>query len=141
MQDAAGYRFILLEREGIAWRLTFNRPERHNALTQAMMAEIGDAVDRVAADAQARALVLRGAGGAFSAGGDLGAMSELPPQPARGADPLVAQYRMFGDVLAKAGESRDGGSFFDRMGAVACWNAVMDENQYMVRKWNEFVAA
>ncbi|MEM6824072.1 MAG: extracellular solute-binding protein [Pseudomonadota bacterium] len=47
----------------------------------------------------------------------------------------------FGDVMEKAGAVRDGGSFFDRMGAVACWNAVMDENQYMVRKWNEFIAA
>ncbi|MEM1429707.1 MAG: ABC transporter substrate-binding protein, partial [Pseudomonadota bacterium] len=47
----------------------------------------------------------------------------------------------FGDVLAAAGEVRDGGSFYERMGAVACWNAVMDENQYMVRKWNEFIAA
>ncbi|MEL7150894.1 MAG: extracellular solute-binding protein [Pseudomonadota bacterium] len=47
----------------------------------------------------------------------------------------------FGDVMEKAGATRDGGSFYDRMGAVACWNAVMDENQYMVRKWNEFIAA
>jgi putative spermidine/putrescine transport system substrate-binding protein len=47
----------------------------------------------------------------------------------------------FGDVLAHAGETRDGGSFYERMGHVACWNAVMDENQYMVRKWNEFIAA
>lgn len=47
----------------------------------------------------------------------------------------------FGDVMAKAGDVRDGGSFYDRMGSVACWNAVMDENQYMVRKWNEFIAA
>ena len=39
------------------------------------------------------------------------------------------------------GATRDGGSFYDRMGAVACWNAVMDENQYMVRKWNEFIAS
>ena len=46
-----------------------------------------------------------------------------------------------GDALAQAGEVRDGGSFHERMGAVACWNAVMDENQYMVRKWNEFIAA
>ncbi|WP_047996827.1 PotD/PotF family extracellular solute-binding protein [Puniceibacterium sp. IMCC21224] len=46
-----------------------------------------------------------------------------------------------GDQLAAAGDVRDGGSFNDRMGAVACWNAVMDENQYMVRKWNEFIAA
>jgi putative spermidine/putrescine transport system substrate-binding protein len=27
------------------------------------------------------------------------------------------------------------------MGAIACWNALMDENTYMVQKWNEFVAA
>jgi len=47
----------------------------------------------------------------------------------------------FGDPLAQAGEIRDGGSFQNRMGSVACWNAVMDENQYMNRKWNEFIAA
>jgi len=46
-----------------------------------------------------------------------------------------------GVVMEKAGAVRDGGSFEDRMGSVACWNAVMDENQYMVRKWNEFIAA
>ncbi len=46
-----------------------------------------------------------------------------------------------GDKLAAAGEVRDGGSYVERMGAVACWNAVMDENQYMVGKWNEFIAA
>jgi putative spermidine/putrescine transport system substrate-binding protein len=46
-----------------------------------------------------------------------------------------------GQVLEGPGAVRDGGSFFDRMGAVACWNSVMDENQYMVRKWNEFIAA
>ena len=46
-----------------------------------------------------------------------------------------------GVVMEKAGATRDGGSFYDRMGSVACWNAVMDENQYMVRKWNEFIAA
>jgi putative spermidine/putrescine transport system substrate-binding protein len=46
-----------------------------------------------------------------------------------------------GSVLEKAGAVRDGGSYDDRMGSVACWNAVMDENDYMVRKWNEFIAA
>ena len=46
-----------------------------------------------------------------------------------------------GDLLAKTGEVRDGGSYEQRMGAVACWNALMDENTYMVQKWNEFVAA
>ena len=46
-----------------------------------------------------------------------------------------------GQKLASVGEVRDGGSYDERMGAVACWNAVMDENKYMVRKWNEFIAA
>jgi putative spermidine/putrescine transport system substrate-binding protein len=46
-----------------------------------------------------------------------------------------------GTLLEKAGSTRDGGSYDERMGAVACWNAVMDENDYMVRKWNEFIAA
>ena len=46
-----------------------------------------------------------------------------------------------GDVLAKTGAVRDGGSYETRMGGIACWNAIMDENEYMVRKWNEFVAA
>jgi putative spermidine/putrescine transport system substrate-binding protein len=47
----------------------------------------------------------------------------------------------FGKVMEKAGAVRDGGSFEQRMGAIACWNSVMDENRYMVQKWNEFVAA
>ncbi len=46
-----------------------------------------------------------------------------------------------GTIMEKVGSVRDGGSFNDRMGAVACWNAVMDENRYMIRKWNEFIAA
>ncbi|HSU20765.1 extracellular solute-binding protein (plasmid) [Comamonadaceae bacterium OTU4NAUVB1] len=46
-----------------------------------------------------------------------------------------------GDLLAKTGAVRDGGSYEQRMGAIACWNALMDENTYMVQKWNEFVAA
>ncbi len=46
-----------------------------------------------------------------------------------------------GSLLEKAGAVRDGGSYDDRMGAVACWNSIMDENNYMVTKWNEFIAA
>ena len=46
-----------------------------------------------------------------------------------------------GQVMESAGAVRDGGSFEERMGRVACWNSVMDENKHMVRKWNEFIAA
>ena len=47
----------------------------------------------------------------------------------------------FGNKMEPAGAIRDGGSFLKRMGNVKCWNSVMDENRYMVRKWNEFIAA
>ena len=47
----------------------------------------------------------------------------------------------FGQKLEPAGAKRDGGSFYERMGKVECWNSVMDENRYMVRKWNEFIAS
>ena len=47
----------------------------------------------------------------------------------------------FGNLMEPAGTVRDGGSFYERMGGVVCWNSVMDENRYMVRKWNEFIAA
>lgn len=46
-----------------------------------------------------------------------------------------------GEKIENKGAVRDGGSFWDRMGNVTVWNTVMDEDRYMVRKWNEFIAA
>lgn len=47
----------------------------------------------------------------------------------------------YGKVQEKAGHVRDGGSFWERMGRIACWNAVMQEDRYLTKKWNEFIAA
>ena len=47
----------------------------------------------------------------------------------------------YGKLMEKAGNMRDGGAFWDRMGNIAVWNSVMDEDRYMVRRWNEFIAA
>jgi putative spermidine/putrescine transport system substrate-binding protein len=47
----------------------------------------------------------------------------------------------YGNLMDKAGSTRDGGAFWERMGKVACWNTVMDEDRYMVRRWNDFVSA
>ena len=55
---------------GIA-RLTFNRPDKLNSFTDAMHAELRDALDRVQTDKAARVLVLTGAGRGFCAGQDL----------------------------------------------------------------------
>lgn len=47
----------------------------------------------------------------------------------------------FGKLMEKAGRARDGGSFDERMGNIAVWNAVMDEDRYITRKWNEFISS
>lgn len=56
--------------------LTFNRPHRRNALTEAMYHGFDQAIDRVANDDAIRVLMVTGAGGAFCAGGDVKAMNE-----------------------------------------------------------------
>lgn len=55
---------------GIA-RVTFNRPEKRNALNAAMHAELRGSLDRIAADGSIRVVILAGAGGAFCSGQDL----------------------------------------------------------------------
>jgi 2-(1,2-epoxy-1,2-dihydrophenyl)acetyl-CoA isomerase len=63
---------ILLDRSGTGiWRLTLNRPDKLNSFTRDMLTEIGDALTEIEVDAEARALVITGAGRAFCAGQDL----------------------------------------------------------------------
>jgi enoyl-CoA hydratase/carnithine racemase len=59
-------------------RLTLNRPAQFNALSEEMLAALGDALDRIARDATARVVVLGGAGKAFCAGHDLKQMKARP---------------------------------------------------------------
>jgi enoyl-CoA hydratase/carnithine racemase len=63
-----------IEAESGVVRLTLNRPERRNALSEAMLSELGAALERIAADSTARAVVLAAAGGVFCAGHDLSEM-------------------------------------------------------------------
>ncbi|MCV2869779.1 crotonase/enoyl-CoA hydratase family protein [Defluviimonas sp. WL0002] len=60
---------------GVA-RLTLNRPEKHNALSAQMIAELTAATERLGRDPSVRVIVLAGAGDSFCAGGDLGWMRE-----------------------------------------------------------------
>jgi|tagenome__1003787_1003787.scaffolds.fasta_scaffold20808731_2 enoyl-CoA hydratase len=74
------YTTIKIEkRDGVAW-LVLNRPDRLNALNQTMLGEINAALDDAEADDQVRALVVTGAGSAFSSGFDLKEQMEKRPQ-------------------------------------------------------------
>ena len=59
---------ITLDRQEGLWKITLNRPEKANALTAAMLQELAEIAE---AAQQARGLIITGAGGVFSAGGDL----------------------------------------------------------------------
>jgi enoyl-CoA hydratase len=65
------YQTIQYERRGPVARITLNRPRVLNALSVELIREFGDAFDRLEADEEVRAVVLLGAGRAFSAGYDL----------------------------------------------------------------------
>ena len=51
--------------------LTLRREERRNAINRAMIADLTDTIDAFEADADARVLIVTGAGSAFSAGADI----------------------------------------------------------------------
>ncbi len=65
---------------GIA-TLTLDRPEKHNALSAEMIAEITDAAVKLSDDTSIRALILSGNGKSFCAGGDLAWMKEQMGAP------------------------------------------------------------
>jgi putative spermidine/putrescine transport system substrate-binding protein len=47
----------------------------------------------------------------------------------------------FGKLMEKAGKVRDGGDIWQRLGNIAVWNSVMDEDRYLTRRWNEFITS
>ncbi|MDQ8728864.1 extracellular solute-binding protein [Bradyrhizobium sp. LHD-71] len=47
----------------------------------------------------------------------------------------------FGKLMEKVGNVRDGGSIEERLGNIAVWNSVMDEDRYLTRRWNEFITS
>jgi len=67
---------LLSAQDGIG-RLTLNRPEKRNAMSQTMFEELGLAADAVRDEPGIKVLVITGAGGAFSAGIDLGSLDVL----------------------------------------------------------------
>ncbi|WP_420013696.1 crotonase/enoyl-CoA hydratase family protein [Tateyamaria sp.] len=66
---------ISTDARGVA-TLTLNRPEKHNALSAQMLAELTQAAADLGANDAVRVVVLTGAGKSFCAGGDLGWMRE-----------------------------------------------------------------
>ena len=95
---------LLIERQplGTGWAefWTLNAPATRNALTDEMVWALRAACERAQCDTALRAVVLRGAGGHFCAGGSLGSFASAIGRPhGEGIDPLIAVNREFGHLL------------------------------------------
>lgn len=76
--------FVTTERDGDVATVTLSRPEKLNALDPVVLGELYTAFDALVRDmSRPRAVVFTGAGKAFIAGADIGAMSELTPSAAK----------------------------------------------------------
>ncbi|HTZ33201.1 MAG TPA: enoyl-CoA hydratase-related protein [Methylomirabilota bacterium] len=101
---------VLLEkRDGAIVTLVFHRPERMNALNNELSTALNEALSRLATDLSVNVVVLTGAGKAFCAGGDLGAIgagrakgdaTELAPLLRSGMQAVLKMRTMPQPVIA-----------------------------------------
>ena len=88
---------VTTDERGVA-TLELNRPDKHNALSEAMFGELRAAFAHLAADPSVRVVVLTGRGGSFCAGGDLTWFLQSLDETTQ---ERVARSRLLGDLLAQ----------------------------------------
>jgi len=101
--ESAADQPLRVERIGDFQLITFNQPELRNPLGPEVVAALEAALDTAEGDASIRAIAIRGAGAAFSAGGNLGNFEERikAPPGADGSDPIAQSNRRFGTFLER----------------------------------------
>ncbi len=94
---------IRIETRGAFVFATLDSPATRNALSDTMVAGLSDAIALAGSSPQTRALVIRGAGGTFCAGGDFSRFRELmaAAAPTSGPDPIAVFNRGFGAMLER----------------------------------------
>lgn len=83
------YETLLMEQRGAVVVVRLNRPERYNALNEAMGRDLLDAAIQVAHDPSVRAVMVTGAGKAFCSGGDIKGFVAAGDEIPRHADRLT----------------------------------------------------
>lgn len=92
---------VRFERHGSTAVITLDSPSARNALTGPVKQGLGQAIARVKADAQVRAVVLTGANGAFCAGGDLRSIAAATQVESDGLrDRMHGAHALFRELLA-----------------------------------------
>lgn len=101
MKSVPDYQHLLLRRTHNVLFATLNRPETRHALAPEVVAELARVVGLAEDDDSVRALVLRGAGGFFCAGGNVGNFQSRLDADATGEDPVAARNRAFGHFMQR----------------------------------------
>lgn len=98
---------IQLERQGSILTLWLNRPESRNAMSLNMVNAIQQVFAHIAEDSSIRAVILRGKGGHFCAGGDIKDMAALRVEAANvgSLHPYVDFNRRFGAMIEQVDQA------------------------------------
>jgi len=93
---------LQVEQRGQFWFARLNRPDKRNALSDALVEALVALLERVGTDLEARALVISGAGGHFCAGADFaGFLALMQTAPGQADDPIARYNRGFGAMLER----------------------------------------
>ena len=115
---------IVIERQGPVGLVTMNRPERHNAFDDVLIAELTDALRSIEAEDAIRVVVLSGAGRSFSAGADLNWMKRMAgysrDENVRDAMALGALMRTLAFLRKPTIARVHGAAYGGGVGLVAC---------------------
>jgi methylglutaconyl-CoA hydratase len=115
---------LAIEHQGPLGIVTMNRPERHNAFDDALIAELTDALRTLEADAVVRVVVLRAMGASFSAGADLHWMKRMAAfsreENVRDAMALGALMRTLAHLGKPTVARVQGAAYGGGVGLVAC---------------------
>jgi methylglutaconyl-CoA hydratase len=115
---------LAIEHQGPIGLVTLNRPERHNAFDDALIAELIGALRDMEADDAVRVVVLSGAGKSFSAGADLNWMKRMAgfsrEENQRDAMQLGALMRTLAHLRKPTVARVHGAAYGGGVGLVAC---------------------
>lgn len=97
------YRETLFSKDGRVGRITLNRPQLLNALTNRVRYEVCMALEECGDDEEIRVVVIKGEGRAFSAGDDMRtARDPVPPSQSRGpGDVVVAMRNLLKPIISQ----------------------------------------
>ena len=125
------YRTITVDIEDAVARLTLNRPEVRNAMNPEMIGEITSAFAKFNRNDEIRAVVLRGNGGVFCAGGDLNWMKDVLGQTEQEVQEdsrhLLNMYRSINESPKLVISALEGAVIAGGLGLVACSDVVIAE--------------